>query len=90
MQHARLCVADVEALTRARDGHIHQAAFFFQRFTIQTGVFVWKQPFFQPANKYRVKFQPLGGVYRHQLHRVLPCLRLVVARFQRGMGQEGL
>ena len=39
--------------------------------------------------KTAVELQPLGGVHGHQLDRVLPGLRLVVAGLQRGVGQEG-
>ena len=35
------------------------------------------------------ELQPLAGVHGHQLHGVLPGLRLVVARFQRGVGEKG-
>ena len=82
-------MAQIQALACACNGYIHQAALFFQAVKVVEGVFVRKQPFFQPADKYHVKFQPFGGMHGHELHGVLPRLGLVVARFQRGMGQKG-
>ena len=48
-----------------------------------------KQALLQPGDEDRVELQPLGGVHRHHLDRVLAGLGLVVAGLQRGVGQEG-
>ena len=48
-----------------------------------------EQALFEPADEDAVKFQPLGGVHRHQLHRILPGLRLVVAGLQCSVRQKG-
>ncbi len=90
VQHARLGVAQVQALARARNGHVHQPPLLLQRLRAAAGVVVREQAFFEPGDEHGVEFQPLGGVYGHELHRVLPALGLVVARFQRGVAQEGL
>ncbi len=37
-----------------------------------------------------MEFQPLGGVHRHQLQRIASGFGLVLAGFQRGVGQEGV
>ncbi len=47
------------------------------------------RPSSMPVMNTAVELQALGGVHGHQLDRVLAGLRLVVAGFQRGMGQEG-
>ena len=82
-------MAQVQALARAGDGDVHQAAFFFQPVAVVHRVLVREQALFHAGDKHAVKFQPLGSVHRHQLHSVLPGLGLVVAGLQRGMGQKG-
>ena len=79
-------MTQVQPLARPRDGDIHQAAFFFHAITVAHGVFVREQTFFNAGDEDTVELQPLGGVHRHQLHRVLAGLRLVVARLQCGVG----
>ena len=89
VQHARLRMAQVQTLARAGDGHIHEAAFFFEAVTVAHGVFVREQAFFHAGDEDAIKLQPFGRVHRHQLHRVLAGLRLVVTRLERGMRQKG-
>ena len=48
-----------------------------------------EQALFHAADKDGIKFQALGRVHGHELHRVLPGLGLVVTRLQSGMGQKG-
>ena len=75
-------MAQVQALSGAGDSHIHQAALFFQSFEIAHRVFMRKQTFFQTGDEHAIKFQTFGRMHRHQLHRVLSGLRLVVTGFQ--------
>jgi hypothetical protein len=82
-------MAQVQALARAGDGHVHQAALFLQAALVAGGVLVREQAFFQPADEHRIELQPLAGVHRHQLHGVLAGLGLVVAGLQRRVRQEG-
>ena len=79
VQHARLRMAQVQALAGTGDGHVHQAAFFFQAAFVADGVFVREQALLHAADEHGVKFQPLAGVHGHQLHGVPPGLGLVVA-----------
>ncbi|MNT38109.1 hypothetical protein D3C72_1742910 [compost metagenome] len=88
MQHPALRQADVQALARAGDRHVHEAAFFFQPGRLQDAVLVREQPFFQPGDEDGVELQALGGMHRHELDGVLALLGLVVAGFQRGVRQE--
>ena len=88
VQHARLRVAQVEAFARARECHVHQAALLFQTIGVGERVFVREQPLFQPGNEHAIKLQTLGRVHRHELDCVLPGLRHVVARLQRGVRQK--
>ena len=81
-------MAQVQALACTRDGHIHQTTFFLQAFKIAHGVFMRKQTFFQAGDKHAIEFQTFGGVHRHELHCILTCLRLVVARFQSRMAEK--
>ncbi|MNT31295.1 hypothetical protein D3C72_1671240 [compost metagenome] len=48
-----------------------------------------EQALFQARDEHVVEFQALGRVHRHHLQRILARLRLVVARFQRRVRQEG-
>ncbi|KAG0737949.1 hypothetical protein G6F22_021301 [Rhizopus arrhizus] len=66
MQHPALGQADVQALPRAGDRHIHQAALFFQPGLFQDAVLVREQPLFQAGNEDGVEFQAFGRVHRHQ------------------------
>ena len=83
-------MAQIQALACPGDGNVHQAALFFQTTAVTHGVFVGKQAFFQATNEHHIKLQPLAGVYRHHLHRILTSLGLVIAGLQRRMHQEGL
>jgi hypothetical protein len=88
VQHARLRMAQVQALARAGDGHVHQAALFLQALVVVHRVFMREQALFHAGDEHAVKLQALGRMHRHELDGVLPGLRLVVARFQRRMRQE--
>ena len=83
-------MAQVQALARAGDGHVGQAAFFLQPVVVAHGVFVGEQALFHAGNKHAVKFQALAGVHGHELDGVLPGSGHVVARFECRVGQEGL
>ena len=95
VQHARLGVAQVQALASARDRYVHEPAFFFQAVTIAHGVFVREQALFHAGDEDAVKLQAFGRMHRHELHRVLTGLRLVVAgleccvRQKSGQRREG-
>ena len=89
MQHAAVGQAEIQAAACAGDGDIHQASFFFQAIPFLSGILVWKKALFQSADKYGMKLQSLGGMHGHQLECFLPRRRLVLAGFQRGMGEEG-
>ena len=82
-------MAQVQPLARPGDGHVHQATLFFQAVAVAHRVFVREQALFHAGDEDRVELQPLAGVYRHQLHRVLPGLGLVVTRLQRRVRQKG-
>ena len=89
VQHARLREAQVEPLARARDGDVHQPALLFQPLVFVQRVLVREQPFFQPADEDDVELQALGRMHGHQLQRVVAFAGLVLAGFERGMGEEG-
>ncbi|TSE33650.1 hypothetical protein Tchar_01712 [Tepidimonas charontis] len=88
MQQPGLRVRQVQPPPRTGNGHVHQAPLLFQSIEGAEAVFVGKQTFLQPGDEDGVELQPLGGMYRHQLHRRLPRLGLMLACFQRGMGQK--
>ncbi|MCY1538228.1 hypothetical protein D9M68_737580 [compost metagenome] len=89
VQHARLRVAEIQPLPRACDRHVHQTALFFQPIAVAHRILVREQALFHAGDEHHIELQPLGRVHGHELHRVLPGLRLVVARFERGVGEEG-
>ncbi len=89
MQHPRLRKTDIQTTFGAGDRNVHQATFFFDAAFFLLRIFVREQTFFQTRDKHGIELQSLGGMHRHQLQGVLPSLGLIVARFQRGMGQEG-
>jgi len=72
-------MAQVQALAGPRDGHIHQAALFFEPFVVAHCVFVGEQALLHAGDEDAIEFQPFGGVHRHELDRFLPGLGLVVA-----------
>ena len=78
-----------KALARPRNGHVHQTPFFLDTVFRLFAVFVREQAFFEAGDKDRVKLQSFSRVHRHQLHRILPGLGLIVARFERGMREKG-
>ena len=84
VQQALLRHADIEAAARAGDGHIHQAALFFEAVALGQAVFAGKQALFHAAEKHGIEFEPFGGVHRHQLQRVIAFAGLVFTRFERG------
>ena len=47
-----------------------------------------EQTLFHAGDKHTVELQSFAGVHRHELNRVLPGLRLVIASLQRRMGQK--
>ena len=89
VQHPGLRVAQVQAFARTGDGHVHQAALFLQPLVVVHRVLVREQALFQAGDENAIKFQSLGRVHRHQLHRILTGLGLVVAGLQRCVRQEG-
>ena len=81
-------MAQVEPIARAGDGHVHQAALFFQAVAVAHGIFVREKALLHAGDENAIELQAFGRVHGHKLHRVLPCLGHVVASFQGGVGQE--
>ncbi len=88
VQHALLRKAHVQTAARARDRHVHQAPFFVDTIGLARTALVREQAFFEARDEHGVEFEALGRVHRHQLQRLLPGLRLGVARFERCVRQE--
>ena len=82
-------MAQVQALARPGDGHVHQPALLLEPVVVAHRVLVREQALLHAADEHAVELQALARMHRHQLDRVLPGLGLVVAGLQRGMGQEG-
>src|ERR1035437_2631517 len=85
VQHAGLRMAQVQTFASARDGNVHQTAFFFQTVVAAQRVFMREQALFNACDKDTIKFEALARMHSHKLDGVLPGLRLVVTRFQRSM-----
>ena len=88
MQHARLRERQVKPLARARDRDVGEAPLFLQAVFLHRALLVREQPLFEPGQEHAVELEPLGRVHGHQLQRVLPLRRLVLARLERGVCQE--
>ena len=88
VQQPALRKAEEQVFARARDRHVHQAALLLQAPTLAQAVLMGKEALFQAGDEHRLELQALGRVDRHQLQRVLPLARLVVARFQRCVRQK--
>jgi hypothetical protein len=90
VQHAGLRTGKIKPLAGAGHGDVHQPALLLQPSRPWLTEFsCGKQPLLQPGDEDDVEFQPLGGMHRHQLHRLLPLAGLVLAGFQRGVREEG-
>ncbi len=88
VQHPALRKRQIQALLRPRDRDVHQAALLFEPVRFHRAVLVRKEAFFQPRDEHGREFQTFRRVHRHQLDGFLACLRLVVAGFERCVGQE--
>jgi hypothetical protein len=88
MQHARLREAEVEALPGPGDGHVHEPPLLLEAVGVVRRVVVREEALLQSGDEDDVELEALGRVDRHQLHRVLAGLRLVVAGLERGVGEE--
>jgi len=88
VQQPRLREGQVQALSRAREGHVHQAALLFRAVLLQQALLMREQALLQAADEHCVELQALGRMHGHQLQGVLAFPRLVLTRFQGGMGKE--
>src|SRR5690242_10490327 len=88
VQHARLRVAEVQALPRPRDRYVHEPALLFQPVVLERALLVRKEALFQAGDEHRRELQALRRVHSHQLQRVGSFGGLVLARFQRRMREE--
>src|SRR5258708_4616145 len=88
VQHAAAGVRDVEALARARDRHVHEAALFLDAAVLEHAVLVGEESLLQPRDEDRGELEPLGGVDRHELQRVLSRSGFALARFQARVREE--
>ena len=88
MQHAALREAQVKPAPRARDCHIHQAAFFIQSAIFTLTVLVREQTFFQASDKHGMKLQAFGRMHCHQMQCIILFARLMFARLQRSVSKK--
>ena len=79
MQHAGLRMAQIQPAPRSGDGDVHQPPFFFQSVVVIHRIFVREQALFHAGDEHTIKLETFGCMHRHQLHRILPRLRLVIA-----------
>ena len=86
MQHARLRAREIQA-ARARDRHVGEPAL-LSSLGLADALLV-REEALRAGHEHRVEFQALRGMHRHHLQRVLPVARLVLARFERGVREEG-
>ncbi|MNC90379.1 hypothetical protein D3C83_64700 [compost metagenome] len=85
MQHPRLCVQQVQALARSRDGDVRQSPLFFQAVALDERLLVRKETFLEAGQEDGVELQALRRVHRHHLQRILALAGLVLAGFERGV-----
>jgi hypothetical protein len=89
VQQAGLRVAQVETVTGAGDGHVHQPPLLLQPVALLCCVLVREKTLLEAGDEDDVELQPLGGMDGHQLNCFLSLARLVLAGLQRGMRQKG-
>ena len=88
VQHAALREREIEPAPRARQRHVHQPPLLFHAVGFGQAVFVREQAFLEPADEDAVEFQAFRRMHGHQLQRVRAGLRLVLARFERGVREK--
>ena len=90
IQTAGFRVGQRQFLHRAGYTNVGQTAFFFQTPAFIQRHLAWEHTLFHTDNKHLRELQAFRRVQRHQLHCILPGIRLPLARFQRRMGEECL
>ncbi len=86
---AALGITDVELLHGAGHADVTEAAFLFQPARLLGRLLAGEHPLFDADQQHQREFQALGAVQCHQLHRVGIFVRLILAGFQRRVGEEG-
>ena len=89
VQQAGLRVAQVETVTGAGNGHVHQPPLLLQPVALLCCVLVREKTLFETCDEDDVELQPLGSMDGHQLHCFRSLASLVLASLQRGMRQKG-
>lgn len=86
---AALRITDVELLHGAGHTDVTEATLLLQPARLLGGLLAGEHAFLDADQQHQGIFQPLGAVQGHQLHRVGIFVRLILAGFQRRMGEEG-
>ena len=89
MQAARFGVGQQQALARARDADIGEAALLFEATGFFDRLLARKQAVFEADQEHERELQPLRRMQRHQLHAILPGLALAFAGFERRVRKKG-
>ena len=90
VQTAGFRIGQRQLLHGARYADVGQATLLLQAAAFIKGHLAREHPFFDADDEHLRELQPFRRVQGHQLNRVLPGVRLPLARFQRGVGEERL
>ncbi len=82
-------MGQVQLAHGAGQAHVAEAPLFGHAAWLLAGHLVGEQTFLHATDEYRRKFQPLGGMQGHHLHRVLVGVGLALAGFQGGVVEKG-
>lgn len=88
MQHARLGEGDMQTLSGAGHGDIHQSPLLLEPSLLGHCIFVREEAFLKTSDEHPIELQALGRMHRHELDGILTLLSLVVAGLERCMGEK--
>src|SRR5205085_1217387 len=88
MEHAAAGIREVEALARARDRDVHEAALLLDAAVLEHAVVVREESFLEPGDEHRRELEALRRMHGHELQRILAGGGFALARLEARMREE--